>query len=513
MHNYRRFSDFSIDFDSEMNLLIGDNESGKSSILEALDLVLSGSRSKLETIGLESLMNTDKIMEFLSGTKEVKDLPVMWAEVYLNEQMNPDLNGKNNSDGFRCDGFKLICKPTDDYGADIAEILNEAEPNFPFEFYSIKFRTFSGESYTGYRRFTKHLLLDGSQINNEYATREYVKEMYRAKVDDREKNKHQNEYRKYKSRFRNTVLSDLNDKLEDYKFSVATTKKSNLETDLAITEDEISIENKGKGRQCFIKTEFALQRSSAGNPLDVLLLEEPENHLSHTNMKKLVNSITDAKDQQLFVTTHNSLICTRLNLRKAVMLSCTSDVPAKLDSLEKDTASFFIKAPGNNILEFILSEKVILVEGDAEYILMEALYANETGDSLESSYIHVISVGGTSFKRYLELAKILKIETAVIRDNDEDYEENCVERYKEYVSKTIEIFFERNNSLRTFEVCLYETNKALCDDQFTNSYIKSSPQDYMLKNKAEAAFRLLDNKSSELVAPAYIRKAIEWIRK
>lgn len=494
-----------------MNLLIGDNESGKSSILQSLDLVMSGSRSKVETLGLESLMNTDVISEFLAGAKAYKDLPVMWVEVYLNEQNNPDLNGKNNSLDIVCDGLKLICEPMGEYGKEIAEILKGAEPNFPFEYYSISFKSFSNDSYTGYRRFMKHLLLDGSQINNEYATREYVKEMYRAKVDDREKHKHRNEYRKHKSQFRNNVLDELNNKLDNYKFSVATNTKSNLESDLTITEGDISIENKGKGRQCFIKTEFALHRSSAGNPLDVLLLEEPENHLSHTHMKNLVGMIAGTKDKQLIVTTHNSLICTRLDLRKAIMLNSSSDVPSTLDKLPKDTAGFFVKAPDNNILEFILSKKVILVEGDAEYMLMEAFYKSVTGKELNDSDFHVISVGGTSFKRYLDLGKLLNIKTAVIRDNDRDFQKKCIDNYKEYESETVKVFFESNNTLSTFEICMYEANKTVCDDQFTKGYIKSTPQDYMLNNKAEAAFRLLEHKSTELIAPDYIKNALKWI--
>jgi putative ATP-dependent endonuclease of OLD family len=50
LHNFRRFLEFGVEFNDEMNLLIGDNESGKSSILQALDLVMSGSRSKVETL-------------------------------------------------------------------------------------------------------------------------------------------------------------------------------------------------------------------------------------------------------------------------------------------------------------------------------------------------------------------------------------------------------------------------------------------------------------------------------
>jgi len=337
--------------------------------------------------------------------------------------------------------------------------------------------------------------------------------MYRANVEDREKHKHQNEYRKCKRQFRNETLKDLNDKLDHYTFSVATNTKSNLETDLTIAEGDISIESKGKGRQCFIKTEFALKRSKTGRPLDVLLLEEPENHLSHTNMKKLVSKIVGSENQQLIVTTHNSLICSRLDLRKAIMLNSSGDKLATLDQLSKDTASFFVKAPDNNILELILSEKVLLVEGDAEYILMESLYSSVTGEELDGADVHVISVGGTSFKRYLELAKLLNIKTAVIRDNDGNHQKNCIDNYKDYVSDDRRVFFESDDTLKTFENCLYKTNVTVCDDQFTNSFITLTPQDYMLNNKAEAAFRLLVNKSAELKAPEYIKKAIKWIRK
>ena len=74
LHNFRRFLEFGVDFNDEMSLLIGDNESGKSSILQALDLVMSGSRSKVETLGLESLMNTNIISKFLAGTKAFEEL-------------------------------------------------------------------------------------------------------------------------------------------------------------------------------------------------------------------------------------------------------------------------------------------------------------------------------------------------------------------------------------------------------------------------------------------------------
>lgn len=210
LENFKRFQEFSLELQPERNLLIGDNESGKSSILQAIDLVLSGSRSKVETSGLESLMNIEAVGGFLAGDREYGKLPKLQVEVYLNEQNNPDLNGRYNSEGVACDGLMLRCAPMDDYTAEIEVILKEPKASFPFEYYPIKFLTFSGEPYGGPRRYLRHLLLDSSLINNEYATREYVKSVYRTNAEDSERHKHQNEYRKYKARFRDTVLGDIN---------------------------------------------------------------------------------------------------------------------------------------------------------------------------------------------------------------------------------------------------------------------------------------------------------------
>lgn len=509
LQNFKRFTTLEIDFDPEVNILIGDNESGKSTILSAINLVLSGSRSKVEGLGLESLFNSAIVANFLASDKAYEKLPHLFVEIYLNDQNNPDINGKNNSERRVCDGLRLECIPNEELGREIREVLQQEEPSFPYEFYNINFYTFSGEAYTGYRKFVRHLLIDNSQVSSEYAVREYVRDMYDSYASPVEKSVFQNGYNKHKDSFKATVLKSLNEKLEDYEFAIRNNSKSNLETDINLVEDGISIDNKGMGRQCFVKTDFALNRKE--NNLDVVLLEEPENHLSHGNMTLLIDKIAASKEKQLFISTHSNMVSTRLNLRRTILLNSQSVNPIKLDGIPEATGKFFMKAPDNNILDYILSNRVILVEGDAEYLLFEALYKNTTGVDLAASGIHVLSVGGVKFKRYLDIARHLKIKTAVVRDNDGDYQANCVDRYADYLETNVKIFSDKNNERRTFEVCIYEDNKALCDEVFNASTRTLSVQDYMLKNKAEAAFALLDNKASELTVPSYIQDAIAWI--
>lgn len=513
LKNFKRFKSLELEFDPELNILVGGNEAGKSSVLQAMDIVLSASRSKVEGMGLEALFNTDCIAEFLAGERKTEELPELLIELYFdNLPSRHDLDGRNNSKGTDHLGIKMVCKPIDEYTKEIQAILAEKHENFPFEYYGIQFLTFTDEAVFPYKKPLRHLLIDSSLINNEHATREYTRSMYAAHASVAQRNLHSFEYRKAKAKFKDDVFKSMNDGLDAYKFDVRTSPKASVETDIIITEDNIPVESKGKGRQCFIKTEFALRNRE--HALHVLLLEEPENHLSQVHMRKLIERIRASAKKQLFVATHSSFIATRLNLRKVLILSEEHPSrPVSLKDLSPETAEFFMKAPDNNVLELALCKKAILVEGDAEFILMEALYTiSVPGGSLDADGVHVISVDGTSFKRYLELANLLGIKVAAIRDNDKDYEANCIENYAEHVSESIRVFADLDNSRHTFEVCMYRDNQAVCEELFAAGRKSLSVEEYMLKNKTDAAFQLLEKKGSELVAPAYIQQAVTWIR-
>lgn len=74
------------------------------------------------------------------------------------------------------------------------------------------------------------------------------------------------------------------------------------------------------------------------------------------------------------------------------------------------------------------------------------------------------------------------------------------------------VFADTDSSRSTFEICFYQDNRAICDALFQTAGRKLSTIDYTLANKADAAFWLLKEKGTDLVAPSYIQEAIEWIR-
>ncbi len=511
--NFKKFyGEVNVNFNSDFNVIVGNNESGKSSILLALDLVLSGSKNKIELIGLENLFNRQVIEDFMGGDKDITKLPELIIEIYLKDTQIPELCGNNNKEKVEADGIFLKIVPDEDFLKVISENIKQENAVFPFEYYKCIFKKFSDESYNSYKKPIRHMIIDSSNISSEYYMKEYVSSLYSSYADESLKNLYNNEFRKLKKEFEINSLVTLNDKVSDVDFALSTNNKYSLENNLTICENGISIDNKGTGTQCMLKIKSSINKQSEN--IDVILIEEPENHLSDINMKKMLQDIMMANQKQMFITTHNSMICSRLNLKKIIALNENKITTTEFNSINDETAKFFIKCPSNSILNFILSNKVILVEGAAEYILLEKLYELQTSNNPNEDNVNIISVNGLSFERYLDVAQELNIKVAVITDNDRDYETNVIRKYSKYMDKkNINVFSDDDNERYTFEVCLFKDNQDYIDNHDITSV--SDKVNFMLNNKSESAYRILnalEKESNDFIIPKYIKDTIEWIK-
>lgn len=513
LHNFRRFKDIEIPFNRERNILVGDNESGKSSILQAIDLCAKGSRHRIEDVGIETLFNIDSVRSFMAGDKRLENLPTLFVELYLADITEEGLDGNENSDGAPAYGIRMSFEPDLALSHQTLQVLQVENASFPFEFYSISFATFSGAPYNGYTKIVKTVMLDNSTIGNEYALNEYISTIYGESLSQVERLAAKHSYGNFKTDFKNEVLAPLNAKLPDgYSFSVKNTGKNSLENDITVEMGGVPVNEKGTGVQCIVKTRLALKRAAE---IPVILLEEPENHLSHLNMRIMIKEIEQSHHAQLFISTHSDLISTRLDLRNCILMNSAESIgTTSLRFIDDPTANFFMKAPDNNLLQFVMAQKVLLVEGDAEFILMDAFCKKVLGHTLFAQGIDVIAVDGKCFKRYLEIAKHLGNKVAVITDNDKNYAENITAAYNGYMNNefaNIKIYADNNNERYTFEVAVYKDNAAECDNLFSADRRTLTVAEYMLSNKAEAAYKLLTQKEESLIVPQYIREAFIWV--
>ena len=61
LKNFKRFRAFCVPLYGDLNVIVGENESGKSTILSAINYVLGGNKNKIETIGFDKLINTQAV--------------------------------------------------------------------------------------------------------------------------------------------------------------------------------------------------------------------------------------------------------------------------------------------------------------------------------------------------------------------------------------------------------------------------------------------------------------------
>lgn len=210
-----------------------------------------------------------------------------------------------------------------------------------------------------------------------------------------------------------------------------------------------------------------------------------------------------------------------MNLSNTIWIN--EDKSCSLNEIPKDTAEYFEKTDNMNILHFILSKKVIIVEGNSEYVLLPYLVKNTLGLSLDKTGVEVLSGAGITYKHYVEVSKVIKNKLLVITDNDKSQEtiDNIYSDNAEFKKKNLPILIkcDQNTDNFTFEVCLYEKNKdtlkGISDCKpGTHSVYRGVPTTkdlaFMLKNKTESALKITKDYDNVLL-PEYIKEGLDWL--
>lgn len=518
---YKVFKSFKMTFNREYNVIIGDNESGKSTILEALDIVLNQTLFNYESSNFEQYFNYENKREFQENPI-FSNLPEIEIEVFLSdsEAINANyFNGHHSSEKSRSiNGIKFNYKFNEEFKDQFSEFgFEKGSENvfIPTDYYIATWNTFSGRGYHRRKTPLKTLLIDNSiRVNNIFNS--YSRQVYNNKLDIENRNKLSHSLKESIEEFINDNRELL--KVGEYSFGIDE-KKSYIEQLIDLQATGISLQNMGKGKESLIKTEIALENTS-----DLILIEEPENHLSHINTRKLIERIRgDNVDAQVIITTHSPLVVSRMNLTNTIWINDQKEAKS-LKDIPTETASFFERTDNLDILNFILSKKAVLVEGHSEYILLPFLVNNSFKDkTLDSEGVEVFSGAGLTYKNYMEVSKVIKNKLLIITDNDGD--QDTIDKLTALNTELeadydIKLKCDPEVERFTFEVCLYKENETVLKD-IASQRPRTQPkykgkameQDiaYMLKNKTESAMHIVTGYSQEVRAPKYIKEGIEWL--
>ncbi|AJY73772.1 ATP-dependent nuclease [Paenibacillus beijingensis] len=154
-----------------------------------------------------------------------------------------------------------------------------------------------------------------------------------------------------------------------------------------------------------------------------LLIEEPEAHLHNHIQKTLFQKYHNHENTQIILTTHSSHISSSCalnavnilyidNISSEVAQPSTGMSPGEITKIER-----YLDATRSTLL---FARSVILVEGDAEMIIIPELVKKVLGITLDEIGVSLINVGSTQFTNIANLFSTdrIKRRCAIITDND-----------------------------------------------------------------------------------------------
>jgi putative ATP-dependent endonuclease of OLD family len=538
--NFKRFSEATFDFNSDINILVGDNECGKSTVLEAIELCLNYChRGKpLTPEVMAELFHGPSVEAYVQGDHSQTTLPELLIEAYTDGM--PELSGTNNSENIDAEGIfikiGLDAALTKYYQAFIE---SAAVLTIPFELYKTEWFSFDWKPLTQYAKPVNCLFVDPTRLHPTLGRSRYINSIINTMADKNARATLNLAFRQLKMQFNDDAdVKAINDKLnadkeltdKSLKIVADIAPSGAWDSNLALAVNDVAFGQIGKGEQSQIQIKIAIQNKA--KDVDIVMLEEPENHLSHINLIQLIAYIEKQNaGKQVFLTTHSSYVLNKLSIEKLCLLSKGY---TRLIGVDKNTVNTLKRLPGYDTLRLVLAQKVILVEGPSDELVLKKVYLIQHKRLPEDDGIDIIVVRGIGFRVYLDIAKALKHPVRVVKDNDGNHQKNILDWKSDGYATCdfIECMSPTDNAQNSLEPALVAANSGTEDalDKLSKILLtlptfkkyqecdKIAAKQLFLKDwysgssgskKVDSAIRLFET-AETILFPEYLKKAVSF---
>jgi energy-coupling factor transporter ATP-binding protein EcfA2 len=321
---YRKFDHLTLTPIAGMNVVVGDNESGKSTLVEAIYLALTGKingRSAADELN-PYWFHRPRVLEFFKryGTDRPSPAPEIFIEVYLADADDVQvLRGVHNSLRLDRPGIRLQIAPDDGYADEFVAYMSDNPPVvLPVEFYRVDWRDFGDRILTRRPKELAVSFIDSRTIRSTSGVDYHTREMLSGHLDAKERAQVSLAHRRAKQSITDDHLASINKRIAEGNSSLNDrplglqmdqSARTSWEVGIVPQVGDIPFGMAGQGQQAAVKVSLAMSRTTGRS--QYVLIEEPENHLSHTSLTRLVarvEALTSHSEQQTFVATHSSYV-------------------------------------------------------------------------------------------------------------------------------------------------------------------------------------------------------------
>lgn len=523
IRNYRRFRDFDMTFAPGVNTLVGANDTGKSTLIEAINLALTGRvngrplSQALSPYLVNASATKDYIAALRAGTKQKP--PTIVIEVYFADaELTAILRGTNNLLGADACGVRIQAVLSEDFQEEYESFASEPASVrlVPTEYFRVEWLGFSGNGVTTRSIPASATVIDPTTFHWQSGVDHHMQQILRTNLEVKERVELSRQYRSVREEFsENARVKEINERLKssnsaitDRSLSIAIdiSQRSTWEGGLTAHLDDLPFPLIGRGEQNALKTVLALGRKA--DDAHVVLLEEPEAHLSFEGLRRLLGRIEkQCEGKQVIIATHSTFVLNKLGLETLALIG--PDTATRITDLDPSTVEYFKKLAGFDTLRLVLARSAILVEGPSDELVVQRAYRDAHKKLPIEDGIDVISVG-LSHKRFLDIAVRLKRRVRVVTDNDHKTVAEIKQRFSDYLSHDcVSLHTDPEPSRHTLEPAIVAVNdletmnKVLGTTFATTAELEES----MRSDKTTAALAIFESATS-IVMPGYIRDAV-----
>jgi len=512
IENYRSIGGNSITIDFPENqpvILIGENNSGKTNIIRAIDILFGEWHPKYKEF---------EDHDYFGRNSENKIKIVIKANV--SEFQNPLVKefkldvekGKENKFVAKQKDGEEYSYVSNELRNELAAVLISSEQNLNYQLsYSTKYTLLSKVT----KAFHDKLTSDANKINR-------LKELYQQILnifDDVA------EFKDFKEKMSSITGELIQNMTHGLQLDFSAYDPSNYYKNLRVLPHENgqvrNFDELGTGQQQILALSFAhaYAKYFKNEKGLILIIDEPEAHLHPLAQKWLARTLYQmAKDGlQLVITTHspyfidleflegiylvrkeNGMTYVTNHKKPTFAEYCKNNGVNKAD--ENTIIPFYVKSATSNILKGFFAKKVVLVEGMTEELALP-IYLEKVGLDVLKEGIDIISVGGKG-----ELAKWWRLFTAynipcyVCFDNDAKDDDKGNKR-RDFL-KTMKLEDADQNEILQTEQWLVKDKFCVFGKDFENTFRKS----FTKYNEIEGVIKKELGDSKPLVAREVAKK-------
>lgn len=422
--NFRGFESTHITLNKGLNLLVGENDAGKTSLIDAVRLVLdtnsaewvrikysdfrSGStklKISLKFCGL-SAHDGGAFAEYLTFEQDEGGDVKTVLHITLTASINEILT--NNSQGIRTE----IRAGSDDEGP----LLDRDTRLYLSTTYLKPLRDAENELSAGRMSRLSQLLGSKSSIGgNEQDIERLITLIVQANQSikaDTSISIAQGSIEKLlkKITFKDTPFAPVIDMLGSKNLVDMSAAEKNSAFKAIVERLTLGLNDTGLSHGLgysnllFMAAELMLL-TQAGNGFPLLLIEEPEAHLHpQLQMKFIQYLVEEQAGLQCIMSTHSPNLASKVSLENIILMNKGQSFPLRRGAtlLDEDDYPFLEKFLDVSKANMFFAKSILLVEGDGENILLPTI-AKLLGRPLEDYGVSIVNVGNLAYKRYAKI--------------------------------------------------------------------------------------------------------------